>query len=348
MRGRGGGRRDMRALEVFAGAGGSLLGYRNAGFRSVMAVENDGDAVRTLMLNNPDLNVYEGCVRKFIRDYETLKCALGRIDHVSSIIFRIPHRSCFALRRGHLTRRKKNPPKIHFSSPCQDFSKANRHQATGQKDRADLSLLLVDLVRMTSCSTAVFDNVMGLLDRKNVRYLKTISRGLLRLGYQIRCTSLRACDYGDPQKRPRFFMFVAKNSVPMPSFPAKSHGEDSDWNFVTVKEALSRVGGDNSLPNMGGRTTSLRPGQHGHIRLMPHDCAPTIRASSVTPFHHSEDRCINVREAACLQSFPVDYEFVGSLVSQYRQVGNAVPVELSTAVAQSVRQILLHEYGDVC
>ena len=81
---------------------------------------------------------------------------------------------------------------------------------------------------------------------------------------------------------------------------------------------------------------------------MPHDCAPTIRASSVTPFHYSEDRCINVREAACLQSFPVDYEFVGSLVSQYRQVGNAVPVELSTAVAQSVRQILLHEYGDVC
>jgi DNA (cytosine-5)-methyltransferase 1 len=81
---------------------------------------------------------------------------------------------------------------------------------------------------------------------------------------------------------------------------------------------------------------------------MPHDCAPTIRASSVTPFHFSEDRCINVREAACLQSFPVDYEFVGSLGSQYRQVGNAVPVELSTAVAQSVRQILLHEYGDVC
>lgn len=77
----------MRALEVFAGAGGSLLGYKNAGFRSVMAVENDGDAVRTLMLNNPDLNVYEGCVRKFIRDYETLKCALGRIDHVSSIYF---------------------------------------------------------------------------------------------------------------------------------------------------------------------------------------------------------------------------------------------------------------------
>jgi len=90
---------------------------------------------------------------------------------------------------------------IHFSSPCQDFSKANRHQSR-RRDRADLSLLLVDLVRMTSCSTAVFENVMGLLDsRSNVQYLKTISMGLIKLGYQIRCTCLRACDYGDPQVR---------------------------------------------------------------------------------------------------------------------------------------------------
>jgi len=187
---------------------------------------------------------------------------------------------------------------------------------------------------------------MGLLDRMNVHYLKIICMGLLRLGYQIRCTSLYACDYGDPQKRPRFFMLIAKNSVPIPSLPAKSYGNGLDWNFVTVKDALSRIKDNNSLPNMGGRTTSMRPGQHGLVRLMPHECAPTIRASSVTPFHYSEDRPINVREAACLQSFPIDYEFVGSLGSQYRQVGNAVPVELSTAVALSVRQILLYEYDD--
>jgi site-specific DNA-cytosine methylase len=57
---------------------------------------------------------------------------------------------------------------------------------------------------------------MGLMDRSNVHYLKTIRMGLLRLGYQIRCTCLYACDYGDPQKRPRFFMFITKKSVPMP------------------------------------------------------------------------------------------------------------------------------------
>jgi DNA (cytosine-5)-methyltransferase 1 len=143
-------------------------------------------------------------------------------------------------------------------------------------------------------------------------------------------------------------MFIAKNSVPIPLLPAKTHGKgDGLENFVTVKVALSPVKDSTSLPNMGGRTTRSRPGQHGRVRLTPHECAPTIRASSGTPFHYAEDRLINVREAACLQSFPIDYKFWGDLVSQYKQVGNAVPVELSKAVARSVRQVLQYEYDYV-
>jgi hypothetical protein len=106
IRQKGGSKRSgIRMLEVFAGAGGSLLGYKNEGFDSVMAIENDGDAGETLTKNNPDLNVYDkGCVRKFVDDYETLKCALGRIDHVSSM-FLIPLRSlrCVAKRLWYLS-----------------------------------------------------------------------------------------------------------------------------------------------------------------------------------------------------------------------------------------------------
>ena len=96
--------------------------------------------------------------------------------------------------------------------------------------------------------------------------------------------------------------------------------------------------------NMNARKTSLQPGQHGLVRLDPNSLAPAIRASSIPPFHYSQDRCINVREAACLQSFPTDYVFHGDIRSQYRQVGNAVPIELATAIAQSIRQILIYEY----
>jgi site-specific DNA-cytosine methylase len=103
---------------------------------------------------------------------------------------------------------------------------------------------------------------------------------------------------------------------------------------------------NNSLPNMEGRSSTLRQGQHGHIRLDGNDVAPTICASARTPFHYAEDRLINVREAATLQSFPVWYKFKGNLTSQYRQIGNAIPVELATAVAKSFRDVLIYEYED--
>jgi len=171
--------------------------------------------------------------------------------------------------------------------------------SAGPRERADLSLLLIDLVRLTSCSTAVFENVKGIWDRKNVHYLKNIAKELLKLGYQVRSTVLKACDYGDPQKRPRVIMLISKNSVPLPSIPAPTHGNETNlWPYTTVKEVLSRVKDDDSLPNMEGRTSNVQPGQHGVVRLMPYECAPTIRAGSCTPFHYSEDRCINVREAA--------------------------------------------------
>ena len=163
-------RSELLSLEFFAGAGGSLLGYHHEGFETVMAVEKDEDASKTLKENNPRLKVHCGCVRKFLEDYDKMSVALGRVDH------------------------------IHFSSPCQDFSRANRHQRSGRRERADLSLLLLDFVRKTSCSTACFENVTGIFDRNNVAYLKKLSIGLLKLGYQIRCSVLKACDYGDPQK----------------------------------------------------------------------------------------------------------------------------------------------------
>jgi hypothetical protein len=75
-----------RTLELFAGAGGSLLGYKNSGFDTSMAVENDVDAALTLKKNHKGLKVYEGCIKEFMKDYAVLKYALGPSDHVSVLI----------------------------------------------------------------------------------------------------------------------------------------------------------------------------------------------------------------------------------------------------------------------
>ena len=206
-------------------------------------------------------------------------------------------------------------------------------------------MLLIDLIRLTACSTAVFENVVGIWRRNTVHYLKNITKSLDKLGYQMKCDVLEACDYGDPQRRPRVIMFISKNGMSIPSFPSKSHGPEVDKErYVTVGDALSWKN-DVSLPNMKGRSTRNKPGQHGIMKLVHDDVAPTIRASSTPHFHPREDRLIVPREAASLQSFPLMYKFHGSIRSQYRQIGNAVPVEMAIAIARSIKEVYCREYN---
>ncbi len=312
-------REEIRSLEFFSGAGGSLQGYHNNNIKCVMAIEKDHNAVCTLRANNEGLKVWEGCINDFLNNYDILKSALGTIDH------------------------------IQFSPPCQGLSSANRNKTMTISDRAnnELSLRIIDVIRKTSCETALYENVLGIWRGKNIQYLRKMVKGILQLNYQVRACTLKACDYGDPQKRPRFFLFVSKYSIPIPRLPSKSHGDGKGLEeFVTVKDALSPFHNvdKSSIPNMNIKTTTIRPGQHGLIRLNPNGLSPAIRTNSLSPFHYSEERCISVREAASLQSFPSHYKFYGNIDSQYRQVGNAVPIGLATAVAHSIKEVLTYEY----
>jgi DNA (cytosine-5)-methyltransferase 1 len=51
-------------------------------------------------------------------------------------------------------------------------------------------------------------------------------------------------------------------------------------------------------------------------------------------------RSITIREAACLQSFPLDYEFLGSSAYCYKMIGNAVPVQFAKNIALAVCEVL--------
>ena len=90
-----------------------------------------------------------------------------------------------------------------------------------------------------------------------------------------------------------------------------------------VKEDPSRQGGPN-----------LRM-----IRLDPNKPSLTVTAFIFNKFVHPfENRFITTREAARLQGFPDNFEFIGSLTSIQRQIGNAVPVPLATAILQTILQ----------
>jgi site-specific DNA-cytosine methylase len=87
--------------------------------------------------------------------------------------------------------------------------------------------------------------------------------------------------------------------------------------------------------------TELSPDDEKAYCLEADEQARVIKASGTRHFHYNRLRTIAVRESALLQGFPVDYKFnKGNLEDKFWQIENAIPVQLATAVARSVREVL--------
>ena len=332
---------ELGVVELFAGAGGMHLGFQRSGFRTIMAVENDPSAVQTLTSNNADgrLPVFPGDVEAFLEQQERDKLEM----HPMQMLGPVQH--------------------VHASSPCQGFSGANRNGGKHDKKNNDLSLTFPRAVDCFKPRTASFENVVGMWRRKHLHYLLEIMARLLKLKYQVRLCMLKACNYGDPQKRPRLFILAADEHTRLPDVPPRTHGDGTKQQHVNAKDALDsllRYRGRGPLFNDTGRKTTTANAAAAtdddnsgkdeaeavvvRRRIPIHGPAATVLATSMPPWHYEEDRCITVREAAFLQSFPINYKFYGKTLSdQYKQVGNAVPVQLATAVARSIQQV--HGYN---
>ena len=93
----------------------------------------------------------------------------------------------------------------------------------------------------------------------------------------------------------------------------------------------------------------MEGGRTGILRRMSMD-EPSLTVLT-TPSQKQTERChplearpFTVRENARCQSFPDDWEFCGSVMSQYKQVGNAVPVNLSYEIGKSIYNALSEEH----
>ena len=154
------------------------------------------------------------------------------------------------------------------------------------------------------------------------------------MNYQVRWDVLNSSNYGDPQNRERVILWAAKDNMVLPSIPQPTHGE----NLLakrTVRDAIgcieskepTIVDTDNqsdapvSLNGVAINNFCWNGSMNTEEYLYPDQPARTIRA--LPAIHYNNKRCVTVREAACLQSFPWDFQFFGSNRSQYQQVGNA-------------------------
>ena len=330
-------------IELFAGAGGLALGVERAGFNTIGLVEFDKDACDTLRANRPNWNVIcDDIANVSSKDLEQL----------------------FGVKKGKLDL-------LSGGAPCQAFSYAGKR--LGLEDaRGTLFYHYAVFLEKLQPKMFLFENVRGLLTHDNGRTYSTILNIFEKAGYEIQKDVLNAWNYGIAQKRERLMTVgIRKDLVGKIeySFP-KPHEYKPVLRDVlqNVPESIGVPYGENKrkifeLVPAGGYWRDIDPeiaksymkscwnmegGRTGILRRMSMD-EPSLTVLT-SPSQKQTERChplearpFTVRENARCQSFPDEWEFCGSAMSQYKQVGNAVPVNLAYEVAREIYKALEEE-----
>ena len=324
-------------IDLFAGSGGFSLGFDNAGFDNLLAVEYDPVICRTYRHNFPTHNLLEIDIRNL--PDERLHDIIGN-RHVDAVI---------------------------GGPPCQGFSMAGnigRHFI--DDPRNDLFKEFVRIVAAVRPTCFVMENVARLYTRLNGETREEIIRHFEGIGYRVKADIVCAADYGVPQNRYRvLFIGVRRDVGTQIVFPTKSSSAK-----LTIKDAIDKYpplksGETSDIPNHkamkhsaqmlekmryvkdgGGRDDipeSIRP-QKGDIRKYirydsrkPSIC---ITGDMRKVFHYSQNRALTVRELAAIQTYPDSFEFLGSTIKQQQMVGNSVPPVLAEAIANAVIRML--------
>ena len=335
---------EYNVLELFAGAGGLAVGMEKAGLKCVALNEIDKHACETLRKNRPNWNVLEGDIKNFnFSEYHNL------VDVVTG------------------------------GFPCQAFSYAGKR--LGFEDaRGTLFYEFARVVKEVNPPICIGENVKGLLNHDNGKTLKGMISILDEIGYNVMPVKvLKAINFKVPQKRERLILVGIRKDInqkyeyPKPykkiynlsdalkkgelfsSNVPKSAGAKYPESKKSVLDLVPPKGYWRDLPleiqkDFMGASFYLGGGKTGMARRIGWDepcltltCSPAQKQTERC--HPDETRPFTVREYARIQTFPDDWEFSGSIAHQYKQIGNAVPVNLGREVGYSIIKFLNEYYN---
>lgn len=324
------------SIELFAGAGGLALGVEKAGFNTLGLLEFDKDAADTLKKNRPNWNVIND-------DIANISC--------------LDLEKYFSIKKGELDL-------LSGGAPCQAFSYAGKR--LGLEDaRGTLFYHYALFLEKLQPKMFLFENVRGLLTHDHGKTYSTMLDIFTRAGYTIDKQVLNAWNYGVPQKRERLITIGIRNDLvgkteyrfpkahsykpvlrdvllDCPDGPGVPYGEKKRKIFELVPAggywrdidpAIAKEYMKSCWDMEGGRTGILR-------RMSLDEPSLTVLTSpsqkQTERCHPLEARPFTVRENARCQTFPDDWEFCGNVSAQYKQVGNAVPVNLAYDIAKEI------------
>jgi len=319
-------------IEICAGAGGLSSGLIKAGFTPILLNDNNKDCCKTLKQNHPESNIICGSMDKI--DYSKY---IGKVDLLTGGV------------------------------PCQSFSQAGLRKGL-EDPRGNLMLKFIDILNLIKPKLFMIENVKGLLTHDNGETIKKIINTLNKNNlYNITYKCLDASKYDVPQKRERVFIVGVLKSINRSfEFPEES------VNKKILKDVLVNVPLSNGLkynqekqnlfkmiPQGGcwinlpenlqkkylGNSYYSGGGKRGILYRLSMEkpsltllCTPSQKQTERC--HPLEERPLTIREYARIQTFDDDYEFIGSINSQYKQIGNAVPVELAKYMGKALIKLL--------
>lgn len=332
----------FKSIELFAGAGGLALGLEQAGFEHIGLVEYNVSAANTLILNRPHWNVLcEDIAITAQKDLEKeFNINKGELDLLSG------------------------------GAPCQSFSYAGKRLGL-QDVRGTMFFHYATFLEKLQPKVFLFENVKGLLTHDKGRTYQTILNIFEEQGYNVIYKVLNAWDYGVPQKRERLITVGIRKDLASKysfEFPHKYNfkpimrdvkldtnpTKDECARYSPYKEkvfALVPPGGywrdiDPAIAKEYMKTCwDMEGGRTGILRRIGLD-EPSL-AVLTNPGMKQTDRChplevrpFSYRENARVQTFPDSWGFWGTLSEKYKQVGNAVPVNLAYEIGIKLKELL--------
>jgi DNA (cytosine-5)-methyltransferase 1 len=326
-------KKQLTFIEVCAGAGGLSKGFIDCGFQALLLNDTNKYCVETLKMNHPETNIIKGSMV----DLDLEKYKDKEIDVLMGGV------------------------------PCQSFSQAGKRKGI-KDDRGKLILHFIKMINILTPKVFIIENVQGLVTHDKGNTLKMIINEINKIGkYIINYEVLNANDYSVPQNRKRLIIVGINSSInkifnfpqphkykpvlkdvlkDCPESPGAVYKKDKYdimklvpeggcWVDIPVEIAKQYMG--KSYESGGGKRGILKRLDMNKPSLT---LLTTPSQKQTERCHPIETRPLQTLEYSRIQTFPDDYKFSGSINQIYKQIGNAVPVNLAKAIAKEVMNVL--------
>jgi|APSaa5957512535_1039671.scaffolds.fasta_scaffold05816_5 DNA (cytosine-5)-methyltransferase 1 len=352
--------KKIGVIDLFAGSGGLSLGFKNAGFKIIAAVEFNEKAAETYSNNFKKTKL-------IVDDIKNVKS-----EELKKIVQKEGFRQFIVV----------------GGPPCQPYSSANKQNNGKSHPFASSVNHYFRLISKLKPKAFLFENVTAF---RNLPGWKKFLKDFEKIGYTVSVSVIACESVGIPQKRKRLFVSgflrgikcdlstlksstscdnlsdailglphitvrtTGKDIITHPrKFSSKyekklmgntkklynhwctEHGHDVVNTIKEIKEGQSLLKSWDKLSRKTKSRFKNKISLHGNIyrRLSYNDITPTIvHARRAMLLHPKENRIISVREAARIQSFPDSFRFYGSRNSQYQQIADAVPPLIAQQIA---------------